>query len=223
MKTGQKKIAAAAAILWLILATSPVQITNGAAFAEENLRNSLEDISISNFSRVTPDIWRGSNPDDDELEMLHLMGVKSIINLRMSGPGVEHEKAISARLGIKHFHIPFGYFKTSDKKIEEALSIMTKRENQPVYIHCLQGADRTGMIIGVYRSLIQDWSFNKTYSEMRSHHFKPWFGRFRSKVKHCAESKPLVAARDEIIEEKKVNQARSSRIASSSNFSDLSL
>ena len=70
LKTGQKKIAAAAAILWLILATSPVQITNGAAFAEENLRNSLEDISISNFSRVTPDIWRGSNPDDDELEKI---------------------------------------------------------------------------------------------------------------------------------------------------------
>lgn len=141
------------------------------------------ETEICNFSKVTNELYRGAYPAREVcFQKLKRLGINSIINLRMPGTPELKERSLAKKYQFKYFHEPFGYLKPTDKQIEKVLAIITEPSNQPVFIHCMQGADRTGMIIGVYRRRMQSWKFNETYKEMRSHHFKPWFLGLRSKV-----------------------------------------
>jgi protein tyrosine/serine phosphatase len=37
-----------------------------------------------------------------------------------------------------------------------------------VYVHCLEGRDRTGLMIALYRTCMQAWPLDEAYSEMVS-------------------------------------------------------
>jgi protein tyrosine phosphatase (PTP) superfamily phosphohydrolase (DUF442 family) len=142
----------------------------------------LPQIKIGNFEKVSPTIWRGSRPSDIALEDLAGSGVKTIVDLRLEGDGVEHEHVYARRLGMKYVHIPMTFKKPSSEQIVEFLNVVNDKNNQPVYVHCRQGADRTGTLIGIYRTVMQGWSFNKTYAEMRDHHFKPFLFGLKNTV-----------------------------------------
>jgi protein tyrosine/serine phosphatase len=44
----------------------------------------------------------------------------------------------------------------------------------PVYVHCRQGRDRTGLEIAMYRILVQGWTRQAAISELREHGYN-WF------------------------------------------------
>jgi len=129
---------------------------------------------IDNFAQVSPKIWRGAVPSDISLEDLANHGVKTIVDLRMDGDGCEHEHVYVHRLGVQYIHIPMKLQSPSSQQIVQFLNVVNNKNNLPVFIHCRQGADRTGVLIGIYRILVQGWSFDKAYDEMRDHHFKPF-------------------------------------------------
>lgn len=131
-------------------------------------------VKIPNFQVVSKELWRGSAPSEADLALLTKRGLKTVVNLRQSGASATKEEAIARKLGLKYVHIPMGFGTPSPKSINQFLAVVTDPENQPVYVHCRQGADRTGAAVGIYRMLVQGWSFDKAYSEMRTHHFKPW-------------------------------------------------
>lgn len=154
---------------------------------------------INNFFQVAPTIYRGATPANEEaIRELSQMGIKSIINLRYSYFSVKRERSIAKRYGIKFFHVPLGYFKPSNEKTSQILKLMTNPENQPVFVHCRYGSDRTGMVIGLYRTIFQDWSFKRTYKEMRTYHFKPWFSGLRAIVKRGKTNPTLLSIKDEV-------------------------
>jgi protein tyrosine phosphatase (PTP) superfamily phosphohydrolase (DUF442 family) len=129
---------------------------------------------IDNFQVVSPTIWRGARPSDIALEDLASHGVKTVVDLRMDGDGCEHEHVYVRRLGLKYVHIPMTFKKPTSSQIVAFLNVVNDKNNQPVYVHCRQGADRTGTLIGIYRTVVQGWKFDKVYAEMRDHHFKPF-------------------------------------------------
>lgn len=138
---------------------------------------------VPNFDKVAEGIWRGAAPSDEALEALAVDGVKTIVDLRMDGSGVEKEEIKAKELGIRYYHFPLGFSKPANEKLKTILSIMTNPTNQPVFIHCRQGADRTGMLVGLYRRIWSGWSFRQTWREMREHHFKPFLTAMKKQVK----------------------------------------
>jgi len=140
---------------------------------------------ISNFAHVSTGIWRGGVPSENALQQLAQSGVKTIVDLRLDGPGTDREDQISKRLGIKHVHIPLGFGTPKAEQISQFFAVVKDPAAQPIFVHCTQGADRTGTLIGMYRRLVQGWSFTQTYSEMREHHFKPFLGNLKQLVKNC--------------------------------------
>jgi protein tyrosine phosphatase (PTP) superfamily phosphohydrolase (DUF442 family) len=154
----------------------------------------LKDISIANFEQVNETILRGAAPSDQNLRLLAKSGIKTVVDLRKPGSGVKHESDVARELGMNYIHIPLGFTSPDVSEMKRILGILNQSSTQPVFVHCRQGADRTGMTIGMYRRIHDKWEFNKTYGEMRKHHFKPLFRGMKTAVKMCLQSPTLVSA-----------------------------
>lgn len=128
----------------------------------------------ANFQKVSKTLWRGAAPSSEGMRQLAKAGVKTVVDLRLPGSASKKESAVARELGLKYVHIPMGYTATSPEKVNAFLRAANNPDNQPVFIHCRQGADRTGTMVAIYRMLVQGWSFEKAYEDMRQHHFKPW-------------------------------------------------
>jgi protein tyrosine phosphatase (PTP) superfamily phosphohydrolase (DUF442 family) len=167
----------------------------------ENVQTSAEQSSIvatapdmvPNFEKVNEGLWRGSAPSSAALDALKHDGVKTIVDLRLDGDGVESESAHAKKLGVKYFHFPLSFKTPGKDELKQILSVMTDPVNQPVFIHCRQGADRTGLLVGLYRREWQGWNFKRTYAEMRQHHFKPFLFNFKHQVERASANQPVAA------------------------------
>lgn len=157
-------------------------------------QNILKEISIANFEQVNDTILRGAAPSDENLRLLAKSGIKTVLDLRMSGPAVNHESSFVQDLGINYVHVPLGFKSPNLTEMTKILGVLKDSDIKPVFVHCRQGADRTGMTIGMYRRIHDKWEFNKTYGEMRKHHFKPVLLGMKSAVKTCPQSPTLVSA-----------------------------
>jgi len=146
------------------------------------------ELAINNFGKVSESVWRGSVPSDKSLEKLAKHGVKTVIDLRYKGFWCKHEEEQAAKFGLKYVHMPIGFSKLTSNEILSFLKIVSNPANLPAYVHCRQGADRTGVIIGAYRILMQNWTFDKTYNEMRAYHFKPWLFNMKKSVAKVADN-----------------------------------
>ena len=146
-------------------------------------RNEAIHADISNFARVSDGIYRGANPSEHAVEQLAKGGVKTIIDLRLNGGGTDKESAKAQELGMHYVHIPMTFATPTSDQISTFLKLVTDPVNQPVYVHCRQGADRTGTLIAIYRRAIEGWTFSQAYTEMRSHHFKPFLVNLIALVK----------------------------------------
>jgi protein tyrosine phosphatase (PTP) superfamily phosphohydrolase (DUF442 family) len=131
--------------------------------------------SIGNYQQVTAGLRRGALPSAAGMEVLAKEGVKTIIDLRKhDAAGINTEREHARSLGLNYFHIPMGHCAPKSADVIAFLDITTNPKYQPVFVHCRQGADRTGILVALYRMLLQDWSFGDAYREMRDHQFKPW-------------------------------------------------
>lgn len=149
---------------------------------------------IANFERVNSVLLRGAVPSDKGLEALRDAGVKTIVNLRLKGDGASNEELKVKQLGMNYIHFPLGFTTPDTATIGRILRVITEKENQPVFVHCRQGADRTGMIVAIYRILVDNWEFKDAYAEMRKHHFKPFFLVLKEAVRTCQKQGELLAA-----------------------------
>ena len=54
------------------------------------------------------------------------------------------------------------------------MSILDTPENQPLFVHCRLGADRTGLIIAVYRIVHDGWTSERAKAEAKHYGMHPW-------------------------------------------------
>jgi len=129
--------------------------------------NSLKGKDLPNFESVSPHLFRGGQPTAHGLTELQAMGVKTIISLRHNRSQVLWEQKEVESLGIKFKRIPLdGLHQLSQANIKEFFKIVQDPANQPVFVHCQWGLDRTGALVGIYRQEVQNWSAKDAYNEM---------------------------------------------------------
>ena len=122
---------------------------------------------IANYGVVTPTISRGAQPSLKGFKWLKDVGVKTIVNLRDGDDDIENERQIVESLGLKYVSIPMSAFKKmTNAHVDKFLAVAKNSENEPVFVHCRQGRDRTGAILAAYRVKEQSWSVDKAYDEM---------------------------------------------------------
>jgi protein tyrosine phosphatase (PTP) superfamily phosphohydrolase (DUF442 family) len=159
-----------------------------AALAQESEHDAPLTASISNFEAVTPGLWRGGEPDEKGLENLAQSGVSTIIDLRMWSGAADKESKSANKLGLKYVRIPMTYWGPSRESVRQFFATVAANKDGVTFVHCHQGADRTGTLVALYRVLVQKWEYPRVYKEMRAHHFKPWLFTLKDKIETTASA-----------------------------------
>lgn len=117
---------------------------------------------------VREDLWRSGRPTEQILQDLYAKGVRIIINLEDNEQQAPIEAAWAKKIGFTYYAFPLNsYMQPDDQTIDQILGIL-KAAQAPLLVHCYHGEDRTGLVIGLERVLIEGWAAQKAYDEMIS-------------------------------------------------------
>lgn len=131
---------------------------------------------LPNFHKINGTLYRGGQPRDKGFEVLAGLGVKTVINLRDDDERARAEEKEVLATGLRYFNVPLDdlFGRPSEERMEHILSIINEPENQPVFVHCRRGADRTGTVIAVYRISQDGWTGKEAMSEAKRHGMGFW-------------------------------------------------
>lgn len=126
---------------------------------------------VPNFHLVDVGVYRGGQPTAAGWAYLKSKGIKTDVKLDLASEGSDDE---AARLGVtvvdasgppsdikNFFEAP-----TRDR-IRLAVQTLEDESSRPVYVHCLHGQDRTGLVVGLYRVHHDHYTKAKAFREMR--------------------------------------------------------
>jgi len=148
---------------------------------------------LANVGRLTNGIFRGAQPKPEGYATLKAMGVRTVINLRTCHG---ERKAVEAA-GMRYVEIPMSFWKDVDPAVVRmALSVMTDPANQPVFVHCSRGTDRTGVVAAVYRMEVEGWSEAEAEAEMEAFGFHEIWSQLKKFVRQYPGSREEVKAGD---------------------------
>lgn len=125
----------------------------------------LLDSKITNFYKVSDNIYRGDRPTPDDLKDLQNRGIKTILDLEYFY--TDRYKISESKTNFKFLHVRMNPWDIDDADIVTALDILTDKNNYPIYVHCQHGSDRTGVVIAMYRIIVQGWIKDDALAEMK--------------------------------------------------------
>jgi protein tyrosine/serine phosphatase len=130
---------------------------------------------LPNFHKINANLYRGGQPKEGGFQRLAGLGIKTVVNLRDSDERARAEEKEARAAGLEYFNEPLDNFgKPGDKKINNALARINAPENQPVFVHCKRGADRTGMVIAIYRISHDGWTSEQAKAEAKRYGIGFW-------------------------------------------------
>jgi len=156
------RTAAAAILLGFMLAMPAAAAPDSAALAA---------IRIDNFGRVNDNYFRGGQPQGRDYADLRALGVRTVIDLTDDDSDAR-EPGIVRGLGMTFVSIPMSTHETpSADKVAKFLGIVNDPANQPVYVHCVGGRHRTGVMTAAYRMTDDGWDAARAFAEMKQYKF----------------------------------------------------
>jgi protein tyrosine/serine phosphatase len=139
-------------------------------------------IGIFNFGKVSPGYYRGGELKGRDASDLAALGVTTVIDLR----GDDYDPAeaqLVADAGMAYVRMPMTTHTAPTKEeIGKFLAIVSNPARQPVYVHCVEGRHRTGVMTAVYRMTIDGWTADQAFKEMKQYKFGMDF--LHSEFKH---------------------------------------
>jgi tyrosine-protein phosphatase SIW14 len=127
--------------------------------------------NLPNFQKVDDHVYRGAQPTDSGFRDLAQLGIKTIVDLRDIGEHSQaNEEKIVTGLGMRYVSIPMhGLSTPKGDKVAAVQALFNDTTSGPVFVHCKRGADRTGMVVAVYRISHDQWDNKKALTEAKSY------------------------------------------------------
>lgn len=120
----------------------------------------IED--LPNFYQVSSALYRGGQPSQTGFKKLKEMGVKTVVSLRVSVPDRHRLRGV----GMQYYQISFKPWHAEAEDILPFLKIVTNPENQPVFVHCFHGSDRTGTMVALYQMVVHGYTARQSIEEL---------------------------------------------------------
>jgi protein tyrosine/serine phosphatase len=131
----------------------------------------LPKIKIENFGKISDNYYRGAQPKGQDYADLAALGVKTVVNLT-SDDSDASEKAMVEKAGMKYVQIPMTTHEPpTPGKITQFLGLATNPESTPIYVHCVGGKHRTGIMTAIYRMSDGGWTADQAFKEMKQYKF----------------------------------------------------
>lgn len=131
----------------------------------------ISKIKIDNFGRISDSFYRGAQPKGQDYSDLASLGIKTIVNLTSDDVDV-NEKAMVEKAGMKYIQIPMTTHEPpTPAKISQFLSVLKNPESTPIYLHCVGGKHRTGVMTALYRMTDEGWTADQAFKEMKQFKF----------------------------------------------------
>jgi tyrosine-protein phosphatase SIW14 len=136
----------------------------------------IEAPGIKNFAQIGEGYYRGAQPAAKGYLFLKNRGVKTIVSLR----NTHNDRPRVEAMGMKFVRIPLkadakGVSVPTKEQIAKFLDTVLDSDNQPVFVHCAFGDDRTGLMTAIYRLEVDGWTAEDAVAEMRAFGFHEIF------------------------------------------------
>jgi tyrosine-protein phosphatase SIW14 len=127
---------------------------------------------VPNAGSVTPELFRGAQPNNSAFAGLQKLGVNIVVDFRGESGEVTAEKKSVESLGMKFVNLPWnGAGLPSRDELLTFFTLLRDNPDQKIFIHCEYGADRTGVMIALYRIAVDHWTPQQAISEMKDFHY----------------------------------------------------
>lgn len=129
---------------------------------------------VPELIEITPTLYRGGQPTPAGLESLAAMGIAIVVD----GRGFHQRESEEVnRLGMQYVAIPWHCPFPRDKVFAEFLSLIRRNPGKKIFVHCLLGDDRVGMMIAAWRMADEHWTAEQAMQEMQANGFT-WIHHF---------------------------------------------
>ncbi|MCL1915642.1 MAG: dual specificity protein phosphatase family protein [Desulfovibrionaceae bacterium] len=147
----------------LLLCALPLSALGGEGARNPGWAAPVDLKPAQNFYKVTDDIYRSAQPTKEAMVALARFGIRSVINLR----AVHNDDDKLENTDMLLRWVPINTWNIRQDDIIAVLGFMRSLP-KPVLVHCQHGADRTGLVMAVYRIVEQGWSKKEALAEMRN-------------------------------------------------------
>jgi len=154
--------------------------TPAPAFAEK-----LKRTGLPNMGRVTETLYRGGKPRGQGYDQLQEMKIDIVVDLNTSSKNVEREKTETESRGMRYVSLPWSPRSLpADNQVAEFLRLIRENPPKKIFVHCKRGADRTGVIVAIFRIARQGWTPEQALAEMERFKFHGlWYRQMKRYVR----------------------------------------
>lgn len=143
-----------------------VGLLSGGCAGPSAIQRPSQSAAIGNFQHVAPGVYRGAQPDEQGMQALRAMGIKTVVSLRVPPRVIAWEGAKAKALGMDFISLPISnYAEPSEADVKTFLTLVTDPQRQPVFVHCREGRLRTGALMASYRVREGGWRVDDAYVE----------------------------------------------------------
>lgn len=142
------------------------------------------------ITQVSESLYRGSDPSQN-ISVLSQAGIKTILNLKTIGKKELIKLTAQAKkLGVEYINIPLNPFSIK-KSINSLINIIDKSSKEnPLFVHCTFGRDRTGFVTALSRYLKEKMPLHEVILDMHKNGFRNVFFHMERYLKKFGKEHP---------------------------------
>lgn len=118
-------------------------------------------------------VYRGAQPDAEAWGTLHALGVRNAIKLSDEAEYPAARESAEAGPGIVVCSMPVSQWKPDVAAVLGIAAVLLDLRKQAwgsvVFVHCLHGRDRTGLIVGAYKLRYLGWTRQQVEEERHAY------------------------------------------------------